>query len=176
MIARAQTNYGRTATFCVTWRTVEDPLKNPTWRAPATRWRRNPPVGFIRPCGLVRRCPIETQKVEGHKRACAPTRLERAEVASPVVSQPASPSIGASSADRPRTTSKHDSFLPHKQGERVQPAGSGGRAIDQSDRGATGSAYAACRRRQRNPVQRNARGRGRDCSQKPVNLGLEGIC
>ena len=44
---------------------------------------------------------------------------ERAEVASPVVSQPASPSISAWSADRPRTTSKHDSFLPHKQGERL---------------------------------------------------------
>jgi hypothetical protein len=121
--------------------------------------------------------PIEAQKVEGHKRGFGPDALghERAEVVSPVVSQPASPSISASSAARPRTASKHDSFLPHKQGERVQQAGSGGRGIDQPDRGAKGSAYAACHRRQRKTVQRNARGRGRDCSQKPVNLGLEDI-
>jgi ATP-dependent DNA ligase len=26
-------------------------LKTITWRAPASRWRRNPPVGFIRPYG-----------------------------------------------------------------------------------------------------------------------------
>jgi bifunctional non-homologous end joining protein LigD len=30
--------------------TDEDPLKTVTWRAPAPRRRRNPPVGFIRPC------------------------------------------------------------------------------------------------------------------------------
>jgi hypothetical protein len=34
LIARAQTNFARTATFCCIWRTVEDPLKTPTWRAP----------------------------------------------------------------------------------------------------------------------------------------------
>jgi bifunctional non-homologous end joining protein LigD len=28
-------------------------LKPTTWRAPAPRWRRNPPIGFIRPCELV---------------------------------------------------------------------------------------------------------------------------
>ena len=80
--------------------------------------------------------PIEAQKVEGHKRGFRPDALghERAEVASPVVSQPASPTISASWAARPRTASKHDSFLPHKQGERVQPAGSGGRGIDQEAR------------------------------------------
>jgi bifunctional non-homologous end joining protein LigD len=25
-------------------------LRDVTWRSPAPRWRRNPPVGFIRPC------------------------------------------------------------------------------------------------------------------------------
>ena len=25
-------------------------MRDVTWRAPAPRWRRNPPVGFIRPC------------------------------------------------------------------------------------------------------------------------------
>ena len=64
------------ATFCCTWRTVEDPLKTATWPAPAARWRRNPPVGFIRPVRVGAQIgPIGTQKVEGHKRACAPTRL-----------------------------------------------------------------------------------------------------
>jgi bifunctional non-homologous end joining protein LigD len=28
-------------------------IRNATWRAPAPRWRRNPRVGFIRPCELV---------------------------------------------------------------------------------------------------------------------------
>jgi hypothetical protein len=29
-------------------------LQNPvTWRAPASRWRRNPPAGFLRPCERV---------------------------------------------------------------------------------------------------------------------------
>jgi ATP dependent DNA ligase domain len=34
-------------------------LKTVTWRAPAPHWRRNPPVGFIRPCepALVDRPP-----------------------------------------------------------------------------------------------------------------------
>jgi hypothetical protein len=61
LIARAQTNYAM-ATFCCTWRTVEDPLKTPTWRAPAARWRRNRPVGFTRPCGLVRRLALLRRK------------------------------------------------------------------------------------------------------------------
>ena len=38
-----------TATSCSAWSTDEDPLKTVTRRAPAPRWRRNPPVGYIRP-------------------------------------------------------------------------------------------------------------------------------
>ena len=54
----------------------EDPLKTPTWRAPAPRWRRNPPVGFIRPCGLVRRLALLRRKrSKATNEASAPTRL-----------------------------------------------------------------------------------------------------
>ena len=52
----------------------EDPLKTPTWRAPAPRWRRNSPVGFIRPCGLVRRLALLRRKRSKATNRRAPRR------------------------------------------------------------------------------------------------------